>query len=235
MITLYGGGPNFGLPEVSPSVTKTEIHLKMAGLAYEKKVARPQTGPKGQMPWIEEDGERIGDSVFIRLHIENKYGFDFDAGLDPLQRAQAWAVERMMENHLAQALGWSRWMIPENFDKGPARFFDHFPAAERDAILQRVAANFLALGISRHTPEEIADLGGRSLEAVSLILGDKTWLMGEQPCGADASVFAMVAGILTPWFDSPLRRRAEAFPNLVAYVERGMKAWYPEFEQRLAA
>ena len=32
MITLYVFGPNFGLPETSPYVTKTEVQLKMAGL-----------------------------------------------------------------------------------------------------------------------------------------------------------------------------------------------------------
>lgn len=33
MITLYGFGQNFGLPEVSPYVTKTEVHLRLAGSA----------------------------------------------------------------------------------------------------------------------------------------------------------------------------------------------------------
>ena len=32
MITLYGFGTGFGLPEISPFVTKTEVQLKMADL-----------------------------------------------------------------------------------------------------------------------------------------------------------------------------------------------------------
>src|SRR6202000_3368828 len=82
MIILSGGGPNFGLPEISPYVTKTEVQLKMAGLAYRKERATPTDSPKGQVPFIDDDGERIADSTFIRAHIERKYGVDLDAGLD---------------------------------------------------------------------------------------------------------------------------------------------------------
>ena len=31
MIILYGAGPGFGLPEISPYVTKTEVQLQLAG------------------------------------------------------------------------------------------------------------------------------------------------------------------------------------------------------------
>ena len=50
MITLYGIGPGFGLPEISPYVTKTEVQLRMAGVTYVKQKARPDTSPKGQLP-----------------------------------------------------------------------------------------------------------------------------------------------------------------------------------------
>ena len=51
-ITLFGGGPAFGLPEVSPYVTKTEVQLKMAGIPYVKAFAQPDASPKGQLPFI---------------------------------------------------------------------------------------------------------------------------------------------------------------------------------------
>ena len=41
MITLYGSNPIFGLPEASPYVMKTEIHLRMAGIPYRKVAAMP--------------------------------------------------------------------------------------------------------------------------------------------------------------------------------------------------
>src|SRR5437764_6403056 len=118
MITLYGFGTGFGLPEISPFVTKTEVQLKMAGLAYRKERAKPPASPKGQLPYIVDEAETIADSTFIRAHIEGKYGFDFDAPLSLQARAQAWAFERMIEHHVYWALVGARWVDTENFAKG---------------------------------------------------------------------------------------------------------------------
>jgi glutathione S-transferase len=76
MITLYAFGPAFGLPDPSPYVIKTEIQLKMAGLPYRRDLTGFPTAPKGKLPYIEDDGEVVPDSTFIRAHIERKYGVD---------------------------------------------------------------------------------------------------------------------------------------------------------------
>ena len=55
MIILYGFGAGFGLPGISPFVTKTEVQLKMAGLAYRKERAKPPSSPKGQLPYIVDE------------------------------------------------------------------------------------------------------------------------------------------------------------------------------------
>jgi glutathione S-transferase len=232
MIILYGFGAGFGLPEISPFVTKTEIQLRMAGLAYRKQQAMPPSSPKGQLPYIDDDGERVADSTFIRAHIERKYGFDFDDGLGPLQRAQAWAFERMIEHHLYWALVGARWTDPENFAKGPAHFFDAAPEQNRARLREdaqlRVAENYRLSGLGRHPPEEAIDLIVRSLSALSLRLDEGPYLMGERPCGTDATAFGAIAGILTPFFNSPLRRRTQQFANLNAYADRMMAQYYPD-------
>jgi glutathione S-transferase len=233
MITLYGFGAGFGLPEISPFVTKTEVQLKMAGLAYRKERAMPPASPKGQLPYIEDDGERIADSTFIRAHIERKYGFDFDAGLGREARAQAWAFERMIEHHVYWALVGARWVDPENFAKGPAHFFDGAPEDRREQLREnaqfRVAENYLLSGLGRHGPDEDVDLAIRSVLALSVQLGDRPYLMGDRPAGVDATAFGALAGILTPFFASRLRDEVEKFGNLTAYVERMMRNYYPDF------
>jgi len=235
MITLYGFGPYFGLPDASPYVMKTEIHLRMAGLPYRKDFTGFPRAPKGKLPYIEDGGVLIPDSTFIRAHIERRYGHDFDAGLDAAARAQAWAIERMLEDHLAWAQTHARWIIPENFEKGPARFFDGAPEGVREAALARVKAALHGHGMGRHSLDEVTALGARSLDALATTLGDKPYLMGETPSGVDATAMAVLATILVPLFDSPLRRRAEAFPDLVAYKDRMMHRFYPDPDLSVAA
>src|SRR6202522_2134747 len=172
MIALYGFGPGFGLPEISPFVTKTEVQLKMAGLAYRKEKARPPASPKGQLPYIVDEAESIADSTFIRAHLEGKYEFDFDAPLNLQQRAQAWAFERMIEHHVYWALVGARWVDPKNFARGPAHFFDAAPEHLREKLredaISRVAEINLISGLGRHAPEEGIDLALRSLFALSV-------------------------------------------------------------------
>lgn len=225
-IVLYGFGPGFGLPELSPFVTKTEIQLKMAGLSYRKEPSRPDASPKGQLPFISDKGELIADSTFIRHHIETTYGFDFDAGLDPRQRAEAWAIERMLENHLNGAMAYQRWLVPENFARGPGKLL--IPPPMHKEILGRVEAAMKAQGIARHSAPETIELGDRSLRALSLMLADKPFVMGDCPTAVDAMAFAELAGVMTPFFDSELRRRALGYGNLVAYVARLMAHYYPD-------
>lgn len=238
MITLYGAGEGFGLPEISPYVTKTEVQLKMAGLPFRKLKGAREDSPKGQVPYIDAPGPngtsvRIADSTFIRGFLERTYGLDLDEGLDARGRAEAWAIERMVENHLGWVMTQARWLIAENFDKGPAHFFDAVPEPMREAIRRdvqlQVRQNVLAVGIGRHAEAEVVALGLRSLAALSVILDERPYLMGARPCGADATVFAMLAAILTPFFESELRRQAEAFDNLTAYVDRMMGEFYPAF------
>jgi glutathione S-transferase len=232
MIILHGFGAGFGLPEISPFVTKTEVQLKMAGLAYRKQPAMPTASPKGQLPYIDDDGEKIADSTFIRAHIEAKYSLDLDQGLAPPQRAQAWAFERMIEHHLYWALVGARWVDPQNFAKGPTHFFDAAPEHLRDKLREeaqmRVAENYRLSGLGRHVPEEAIGLVDRSLSALSQCLTEHRYLMGNRPCGTDATAFGALAGILTPFFDSPLRRRVQQFDRLNGYVDRMMARYYPE-------
>jgi glutathione S-transferase len=230
MITLYSFGPYFGLPDASPFVIKAMLLLKFAGLPFEVNRRGYTRAPKGKLPYIDDDGTIVPDSTFIRFHIEKKYGFDFDAGLEPEQKAAAWAIEKMCEEHLYWSVVATRWCDDENFAKGPAQFFESVPTPLRlivqTLIRRRVKGRLQAQGFGRHTPAEQDTLAIADVDALSALLGDKVYLMGERPCGADATVFGFVASILSPVFASKVRRVAERHQNLTDYRDRILRRYF---------
>jgi glutathione S-transferase len=235
VITLYTFGPGFGLPDPSPFVMKAETLLKIAGLPYQVDHKGFSKAPKGKLPYIDDDGERIADSTFIRWHLEKKYKVDFDRGLSEDDRAIAWAFEKTAEDSLYWALLDLRWMNDANFDKGPRNFFRGVPAPLRPLIVgmvrRKVRQSLHAHGMGRHAPAEILALATRSLDAVATYLGDKPFFMGAEPVGVDATMFSFVAGALCPAFESPIRAAAECHDNLKRYVGRMAGRFYPDFQE----
>ena len=233
MITLYTYGPAFKLPDPSPFVLKAQTLLRMAKIEHEENTKGMFKAPKGRMPYIKDGEEKLGDTTFIRLYLEQKYKADFDAGLSPSEKATAWAFEKMCEEHYYFAMLHMRWMIPSNFKAGPEKFFKKLPAPIRPLAIAFMKRSFKKMlneqGFGAHSQADIETLAIRDLHAISDFLGEKKYLMGDKPCGADATVFAFVASTLSPVFESPIRKAAENRPNLRAYRDRLMKEFFPEF------
>jgi glutathione S-transferase len=231
MITLYTFGPFFGLPDGSPFVMKGMLLLRMAGLDFTAKPAAPFKAPKGKLPFIDDDGVVVADTTFIRSHIERKYGFDYDSGLTPEQKAIGWALEKLFEDHFYWLILAERWMDDANFAKGPARFFDPLPAPLRPVVRAMIRGKMRqalrAQGLYRHSPDERRELALRDLEAAAALLGDKPFLFGDKPHGADATLGAFMLAALCPHFTGVTRGIIENFPNIAAYAARIEAAYYP--------
>jgi glutathione S-transferase len=234
-IVLFGFGPKFDLPEASPFVMKTETQLRMAGLPYEKDLTGRAAAPKGKLPYIKDGAAIVADSTFIRQHLEWSYGVDFDAGYGLAERAQGWAVERLLEDHLYWIAMKYRWLDPVNFAKGPAHFFDSAPADIRDKLREEaregVRQRMHGHGIGRHSDEDVLFLATHSLYSLATLLGDKPYLLGDRPCGTDATALAMLAAIMTPFFPGDLRDTAMGFDNLYPYVLRMLDRYYADVDR----
>jgi len=232
MITLYAFGPQFSLPDPSPFVTKAEVLLKMSGLPYQTDLNGFRKAPKGKLPYIKDDGELIADSTFVRRHLEQKHKINFDRGLSAEQTAIAWAFEKTAEDNLYWAIVESRWMVDANFDKGPRTFFKKIPAPVRPLIVpmirRQVRKNLHAHGMGRHSRAEIEWIATQGIDAIASYLGQKSFFMGPEPVGADATMFAFVASALCPQFDTPIRTAAERHDNLRRYVGRMTARYYPD-------
>jgi glutathione S-transferase len=136
----------------------------------------------------------------------------------------------MCEEHLYWALVAARWFDDANFAKGPAQFFGAVPMPFRPIVqrlVRRKVKKTLKLqGFGRHTPAARDALAIADIDALAALIGDKAFLMGDRPCGADATVFAFAAGFLTPVFATPIRTAAERHKNLTGYRDRIMQQYF---------
>lgn len=224
MITLHTFGPAFDLPDPSPFVAKALMLLKMSGLEFREEVADVTKAPKQKLPWIDDDGTIIADSTFIRRHLEDKHGIDFSGGYDDPTLALGWAVEKMLEEHLYFLIVHTRWMVDENFDKGPRKFFDKAPALIRPLIVRMVRKGIRKTlhlqGLGRHTEDEMAFLAKKDFASASALLGSKPYLLGDKVCGYDAGFFSFLDSALCATFSHPISDSANEFSNLEDYCAR---------------
>lgn len=84
------------IPTRSPFCFKLELFLKMNSIPYNVSTSDP-FGPKGKAPWIEWNGEAIGDSSLIVERLADKNAVD--KKYTEAQLLEGHAYKTMLEEH----------------------------------------------------------------------------------------------------------------------------------------
>ncbi len=230
MIKLYQFVPAFGLPNMSPFCMKVETYLRMAGLPY----ACPRNAdifksPKGKMPYIDDNGKVLGDSTFIVDYLKATYGDTLDAKLTAHQRALGIALQRLIEESLYWPVVHSRWIDDVGYETVKAAAFGRmkFPLRQLIPVFARrgLRKQLHAQGTGRHSRAEIYAIGCRDVTALSDLLGEQAFFLGDEPTSIDATAYGFLANLLWVPINLPIRAHAQKMPNLEAYCQR-MKARY---------
>jgi glutathione S-transferase len=231
-IVLYQFPPALGLPNASPFCLKLETYLRMAGLPYENAfIIDPRRAPKGKLPYIDDGGRKVADSGLAIAYLAATYGDPLDGHLDARARTEGLLVRRMLEESLYWALLYFRWATDSGWQATRRAFFGSLgfplslivPWAARRGTLQQLQAQ----GTGRHRPEEIAAFGEQDLAALAQLLGERSFLLGEQPSSFDACAYAFVANVLDVPLDTPLKRSALGHANLPSYSKRMRDRYFP--------
>jgi glutathione S-transferase len=234
VITVYKFLSGFGQADLSPFVFKVETYLRMIGLEYKSAAGDPRKSPKGKLPYIDHDGQILGDSTFIIDHLKSKLGDKLDANLSTKERAIATAFKGMIEEQLYFVILYQRWKE----DAGWATYqpvlreylaASGIPGLLRGMVLATVRKSMLkslhAQGTGRHASGEVDAIGMRVVGAIADQLGDGPFFLGARPTSIDATVYPFVTGILDTPFPSNVKKQMETMPPLRAYVDR-MKHTY---------
>lgn len=224
-LRVFTFGPDWGLPTVGPFALKLLAWLRLAGIPYEQVIEEnPRKGPKGKNPWIELNGERIGDSEIIIDLLKRRYAVSLDEGLTPEQMALGHTWRRTFEEHFHQVLEWELLLHPVGSVWMRRSLASQMPSMLVPAVFLMLQSHFrrqlFSRGIGRHAPEVIADKGRADLDNLAAFLGNRSFLQTERPTSSDAAVFGLLAPMVYWPMATPVARHAKSLPNLVTYCDR---------------
>ena len=234
MIQLYQSPPMFGLPNISPFCLKMETWLLMSGVDYESVyTVDTSLAPKAKLPFIRDGNTDVADSRLFPAYLKSNGSKDPDAHLNSAQRAIAHAFTRMIDEQLLWTLIYTRFVIPEITLTMKNSLLGELPEEQRDAAFQpmkeRVVLMLEHQGIGRLSEAEVMQFATQDLDAINDQLGDQPFLLGQQPCSADASAFGFLANFIWGPLGGPLGEHARNMPKLVSYCERMLARYFPDY------
>jgi glutathione S-transferase len=220
MITLFSYPELFGVADNNGYGLKVFAFLKLTGLPFAHQHIFDASGaPRGQLPYIVDEGEVIGDSEAIIAHLTQKYKLAIDHELTAAQRDMSHLINRMLDE-LYWVMSYSRWKD------------EQFWPAFRDALLQQhptltqeglqKAREFNALryhyqGIGRFAPAAAYARGLADLQVLANLIPADTYLYGPKLTSVDASIYGFIANIYFYPIETPLRQFVISQDNLVRH------------------
>lgn len=236
MITLFQPKRAFGLPNPSAFCVKLETYLRMANVPYEIALGDPREAPKGKVPWIDDDGEIVADSGFVIDFLKARYGDPLDARLSPRDRALGHAIQRLLEESLYFVSSYSKWVEDAGFAIYSAELFAGMPDEQLkfvpDMVRKRAIEKLSAQGVGRHQRDEVYAVGVRDVESLDELLGENTYLFGEQPTSFDACAFGVVGNLKDGPFASPVRDAVRESARLSRYIDRIRSTYFADTRQQ---
>ena len=234
-LRVFTFSADFGLPAGGPFDLKLLAWLNLAGIPYEQVFQDdPRKGPKGKNPWIELDGERIGDTEVIINRLGKQFGVDLDQDLTAEQRALGHAWRRTFEEHFHQVLEWELFLHPAGAAYMKAGLETKMPPVVGTLVFHMMRSHLRkqlhARGLARHSPEIIKAKGCADVDALAAFLGDRHYLVSDRPTSSDAAVFGLLAPMVYWPMQTPVAQHARSVPSIKAYVDRMKRQYFGDKE-----
>jgi glutathione S-transferase len=220
MLTLYSYPPLFGVADNNGYGLKVFAFLKLAGVPFQHEhIFDASKAPRGQLPYIVDGSDTIGDSETILDFVTKKYRLTIDAALSDAQRTQNLLVTRTLDD-LYWVMSYSRWKDERYW----RQFFDAFkrehPQLTDEGLMKAKEYNahrYHYQGIGRYDPDAAMARGLADLKAIANLIPNGAYVHGDKPTAIDAGIYGFIANIYFYEIDTPLKKFVVAHDNLVQH------------------
>jgi len=222
MLTLYSYPELFGVADNNAYGLKVFAFLRLAGVAFRHEhIFDASAAPRGQLPYVVDNGEAIGDSDAIIAHLVRKYRLTIDDALTGAERDTDHLVTRMLDD-LYWVMSYSRWKDERFWPLFQDALLRTHPSLTPEGLRkarEHNAQRYHFQGIGRYAPDAAYRRGVADLQVLANLTPARGYLHGEKPTSIDAGIYGFIANIHCYDIDTPLKQFVSSHANLVRHCE----------------
>jgi glutathione S-transferase len=220
MLTLYSYPTLFGVADNNGYGLKVFAFLRLADVPFiHEHIFDASKAPRGQLPYIVDGGEVVGDSETILAHVSEKYRLTIDAALSPAQRATNLLVTRTLDD-LYWVMSYSRWKDERYWPLFRDALKREHPQLTDEGLIKAKEFNaqrYYYQGIGRFDADAAMARGIADLTALAELIPAGGYVHGKQPTSIDAGIYGFIANIYFYDIDTPLKQFVVAHDSLVRH------------------
>src|SRR5579862_5740426 len=218
MITLYSYPTLFGVADNNGYGLKVFAFMRLAGVDFSHEhLFDASSAPRGQLPYITDDGDTVGDSESIISYLISKYGLTIDAALGVRERNLNLLVTRLLDD-LYWVMSYSRWKDERYWPTFRSALMREHANVTDGALAKAREFNFQRYyfqGIGRYEPAAAYARGLADLRVLADLVPARGFVHGLDPTSIDAGIYGFVANIYFYDIDTPLRQFVATRQSLV--------------------
>lgn len=219
---LYSYPELCGVADNNPFGLKVYAFMRLCEMAFEQRhVLDTRLAPRGQLPYLVDGEQSIGDSDAIIDHLIERHGLTLDEGMTRAQQNLGHLVRRTLDD-LYWCMSYSRWKDERYWPLFRRLVRESHPEITDDDMEAAHAYNALRYhyqGIGRYEPAAVYERGIAHLRVIAELLGSQAYLFGAQVRSVDAAIYGFVANIHYYDIPTPLKRFVDAQANLVRHCQ----------------
>jgi glutathione S-transferase len=220
MLTLYSYPALFGVADNNGYGLKVFAFLRLADVPFRHEhIFDASKAPRGQLPYIVDGNDTVGDSETILGFVTQRYRLTIDAELSQVQRTANILINRLLDD-LYWVMSYSRWQDERFWPAFRAALLREHPSLTEEGLAKAQAYNaqrYYYQGIGRCDPDAAMARGLADLGAIAALIPARGYLHGDRPTSIDAGIYGFIANIHFYDIDTPLKQFVTAHDNIVRH------------------